>query len=64
MKTVATRTSPVIVPIKKSDLQKEYGLTPLEAKNAVKKMSGLHARRKVADKITRMRGRFDEKVLD
>jgi hypothetical protein len=64
MKTVATRTSPVIVPIKKSDLQKEYGLTPIEAKNAVKKMSGLHATRKAAGKIARIKGRFDEKLLD
>jgi len=64
MKTVATRTSPVIVPIKSSDLQKEYSLTPIEAKNAVKKMSGLHARRKTAGKITRIKGRFDENCLD
>jgi hypothetical protein len=64
MKTVATRTSPVIVPIKSGDLQKEYDLTPIEAKNAVKKMSGLHARHKTAGKITRIKGRFDENCLD
>ena len=64
MKTVAARTSPVIVPIKNGDLQKEYGLTPSEARNAVKKMSGLHARRKAAGKIARIKGRVDEKFLD
>ena len=60
MKSAATRTSPVIVPLKGGDLRKEYGLTPIEAKNAMKKLSGLHARRKAAGKITRLKGRFDE----
>jgi hypothetical protein len=38
-------TSPVIVPIKGKDLQKDYALTPVEGKKVVTKLSGLHAKR-------------------
>lgn len=56
--TVSKPTSPVIVPIKGKDLQKDYALTPAEAKKAVTKLSRLHARRKKEGKVTRIKGRF------
>jgi hypothetical protein len=65
MKTAAPKhTSPVIVPIKGKDLQKDYALTPAEAKKAVTKLSGLHAKRKAQGKITRVKGRFSPGFFD
>ena len=51
-------TSPVIAPIKGKDIQKDYALTPAEAKKAMTKLSGLHAKRKAEGKIIRFKGRF------
>jgi hypothetical protein len=64
MKTNPKHTSPVIVPIQAKDLQKDYALTPAQAKKAVTKLSGLHAKRKAAGKITRVKGRFSPGVFD
>jgi len=65
MKAVTPKhTSPVIVPIKGKDLQKDYKLSPTKAKNAVTKLSRLHAKRKAAGKITRVKGRFDPRLID
>ena len=57
-------TSPVIVPIKGKDIQKDYALTPAEAKKVVTKLSGLHAKRKAEDKVTRVKGRFSPSFFD
>ncbi len=65
MKTTKTKpTSPVIVPIKGKDLQNDYALTPVEAKKAVNKLSGLHAKRRAEGKITRVKGRFSPGYFD
>jgi len=65
MKAVAAkRTSPVIVPIQSKDLQKDYALTPAEAKKAISKLSGLHGKRKAAGKVTRVKGRFSPSFFD
>jgi hypothetical protein len=65
MKTAASKkTSPVIVPLKTKDLQKDYALTPTEAKKALTKLSGLHAKRKAAGKVTRIKGRFSPGLFD
>ncbi len=65
MKTSATKpTSPVIVPIKGKDLQKDYALTPAEAKKVVTKLSGLHAKRKKDGKVVRIKGRFSPNLFD
>jgi hypothetical protein len=64
MKTAPPKhTSPVIVPIKGKDIQKDYALTPAEAKKAVTKLSGLHAKRKAQGKVTRVKGRFSPSFL-
>ncbi len=64
MKASSKATSPVIVPIQAKDLQKDYALTPAQAKKAVRKLSGLHAKRKAAGKITRVKGRFSPGTFD
>lgn len=65
MKTAASKkTSPVIVPLKNKDLQKDYSLTPIEAKRAVTKLSGLHAKCKAVGKVTRIKGRFSPGMFD
>jgi len=65
MKTVAPKhTSPVIVPIKGKDMQKDYALTPAEAKKAMTKLSGLHAKRKAEGKVTRVKGRISPSFFD
>ena len=65
MKASATkRTSPVIVPIQSKDLQKDYSLGAPEAKKAVAKLSNLHAKRKGAGKITRVKGPFSPNFFD
>ncbi len=65
MKTSPTKpTSPVIVPVKSKDLQKDYALTPAEAKKVVTKLSGLHAKRKKAGKVVRVKGRFSPSFFD
>ncbi len=64
MKTATSKhTSPVIVPIKGKDIQKDYALTPAEAKKPVTKLSSLHAKRKRQGKITRIKGRFSPSVF-
>ena len=60
----AKRTSPAIVPIQSKDLQKDYALTPSEAKKAISKLSVLHAKREAADKVTRVKGRFGPRFFD
>ncbi len=62
--STSKRTSPVIVPIQGKDLQKDYALTPAEAKKAVTRLSGLHARRKAEGKVTRVKGRFSLNFFD
>lgn len=57
-------TSPVIVPMKSKDLRKDYALTPVEAKKALAKLSGLHAKRKAQGKVTRVKGRFSPSFFD
>ena len=65
MKTASPKhTAPVIVPIKGKDIQKDYALTPAEAKKAVTKLSGLHAKRKAQGKVTRVKGRFSPGAFD
>jgi hypothetical protein len=65
MKTATPkRTSPVIVPIKGKDIQKDYALTPAEAKKVMTKLSGLHAKRKAQGKVTRVKGRFSPSFFD
>ena len=57
-------TSPVIVPIQGKDIQKDYALSPAEAKKAVARLTGLHAERKAAGKVTRVKGRFRPSFFD
>ena len=64
MKAATKPTSPVIVPIQAKDLQKDYALTPAEAKKAVTKLSSLHAKRKAEGKVTRVKGRFTSSAFD
>ena len=65
MKTATPkRTSPVIVPIQGKDLQKDYALSPGEAKKVVTKLSGLHAKRKAEGKVARVKGRFSPSFFD
>jgi hypothetical protein len=65
MKTSPSKhTSPVIVPIQSKDLQKDYALTPAEAKKALTKLSGLHGKRMAAGKVTRVKGRFSPSFFD
>jgi hypothetical protein len=64
MKAAIKHTSPVIVPIKGKDIQKDYSLTPAEAKKAMAKLSRLHAKRKTAGKVTRVKGRFSPGFFD
>jgi hypothetical protein len=65
MKTPTSKhTSPVIVPFHGKDIQKNYALTPAEAKKAVTKLSRLHAKRKAAEKVTRVKGRFSPGFFD
>jgi hypothetical protein len=65
MKTATRKhTSPVIVPIQGKDIQKDYALTPAEAKKAMTKLSGLHAKRKAEGKVTRIKGRFSPSLFD
>ena len=63
-RTAAKPTSPVIVPLKDKDIQKDYALTPLEAKKVITKFSGLHAKRKLEGKVTRVKGRFSPSFFD
>ena len=62
--TTLKRTSPVIVPIQGKDMQKDYALTPSEAKKVMTKLSGLHARLKAEGNITRVKGRFSPGLFD
>ena len=62
--TTLKRTSPVIVPIQGKDIQKDYALTPSEAKKVMTKLSGLHARRKAEGKVTRVKGQFSPGFFD
>jgi hypothetical protein len=65
MKTATPKhISPVIVPIKGKDIQKDYALTPAEAKKVMTKLSGLHAKRKAQGKVTRVKGRFSPSFFD
>jgi hypothetical protein len=65
MKTaIPKRTSPVIVPMKGKDMQKDYALTPTEAKKVMTKLSGLHAKRKAESKVIRVKGRFSSNFFD
>jgi hypothetical protein len=62
--SASKRTSPVIVPIQSKDMQKDYALKPAEAKKAIAKLSRLHAKRKAAGKVTRIKGRFSPIFFD
>jgi hypothetical protein len=65
MKTAASKhTSPVIVPLHGKDMQKDYALTPAEAKKVMTKLSSLHAKRKAEGKVTRVKGRFSPGFFD
>ncbi len=65
MKASATkRASPVIVPIRSKEIQKEYAMPPAEAKRAISKISGLYTERKAAGKVTRLKGRFSQGFFD
>jgi hypothetical protein len=58
MKTSRKHTPPVIVPILSKDLRKDYALTKIETAKALKKLSGLHAKRKAKGAVTRVKGPF------
>jgi hypothetical protein len=59
MKISASKhASPIIIPIDGKNMQKDYALTPTEAKKAVTKLSGLHAERMAQGTVTRIKGRF------
>jgi hypothetical protein len=65
MKSSAPKhTSPVIVPLQGKDMRKDYALTPVEAKKAMTKLSGLHAKRRAEGKVIRVKGRFSPSFFD
>ena len=49
-----------VVPMDESHLQKEYGLTPAQAKKAMEKMKALYAESKAKGQVIQVQGAFDE----